>query len=549
MSTNRNEHEAESRLPERPGWKRVLGRTVVSLVLGIVLAFLLPTRLTEEMGALKMARYAAPITGYFLDQKYNRVVSAGHGDDVTILLIDRDALNAHKQVWPANYNFYAYLLQKLKLYPPKLLFFDVILSQEHNKGYDSFKKELTALTAAQKKDKEKNTEVLFAAMRTPGNKLITNSDLDKDVKLGQLQRVGIEFSPGEVDRIAWTYPLVYPLDFTNREQTEGCGPNAGVKASNCADESKGCPISAALAMFEAISDKGDKTDKNARTHACDEHLSISLTWGLDTSAYGLRQRDADNEESEARHRIAWLRADTGDSDEQMYCTSNDSQLMLLWRAEARAILRPTSRPLCVHQRTIHASQLEHMDSAALRDAFEDRIVMIGTFFDYSNDFVVSPLNDRIPGVFLHATALQDLIAHDGAPETLATWEPHFGMPVARWANLFLLSGLGFLAMMFVVSVRDRLRKLNAARVRHGRRDERWSCKWWRSKAGDAVINVLLFAFTGLLLVCLGVLILVLGAQLHIPFLLVAHVLACVIAAEWLHWSEHLFNWLTESKEN
>jgi hypothetical protein len=36
--------------------------------------------------------------------------------------------------------------------------------------------------------------------------------------------------------------------------------------------------------------------------------------------------------------------------------------------------------------------------------------------------------------------------------------------------------------------------------------------------------------------------------MHVPFLVVAHILACSIAVEWLEWSEHLFNWITDSKE-
>jgi hypothetical protein len=276
---------------------------------------------------------------------------------------------------------------------------------------------------------------------------------------------------------------------------------------------------------------------------------MSVTWPLDTAAYGLRWREPEDEESEMRHKLWLLRTDRFDQDLQMYCTSSDSELTLLWRAEARAILRPTSRPLCVHYRTIHASQLERMSHDERDAAFTDRFVMIGTSFAYSNDFVLSPLHDRIPGVFLHAAALDNLLSRHGTLEDIEAWEPELFMAAGRWYKLLSLGGIGFVMMLFIVAGKKKARKIFKDSYQERRHwKTRRSAAWWHAKRATAIFNITFFAISGLVLVMFGVLMIVIGTRIQVPFLVVAHVIACIIAVEWLEWSEDLFNWITDRKE-
>ncbi|WNC93388.1 CHASE2 domain-containing protein [Paraburkholderia sp. FT54] len=551
------------------GWWHVLGRAALSVVLGLLLALVVPTRFTEEMGAQTIARYAAPFSGYWFDHERQREIASGPPNewsdrDITVLVIDSDALEAHGERWPAHYSFYSWLLGYLNKYPPKGLFIDVILSQpahHESDGCDKaakstgvknakpchvvndsedivgFKKALTGLIRNGK-------PVFLAAFLDEDNNFRTNADLDGDPELSTVKRVGIEFSAHAVDRLAWTYPLVYPKKVHCNEQIRGDAQREECRGEKRNTPATDCVWSAAYSIFKDVYEEGTKLDV-----PCDKASFMSVTWPLDTAAYGLRWVESDDEESEIRHKYSALRTDTFDQDLQMYCTSSDSELKLLWRAEARAILRLTSRPLCVHYRTIHASQLDHMHDDERDAAFRDRFVMIGTAFAYSNDLVLSPLQDRIPGVFLHAVALDNLLSRHSKLEDIEAWEPALSMDASRWCKLLILGALGFVAMLIIVAgkkkTREKFRKSYRER-RHWK--TRRSAAFWRAKGATAIFNAVFFAISGLVLVMFGVAMIVIGTWMQVPFLVVAHVLACTIAVEWLDWSEDLFNWITDSKE-
>ncbi|MFM0550633.1 CHASE2 domain-containing protein [Paraburkholderia sediminicola] len=551
------------------GWWRVLGRAVLSVVLGLLLALVVPTRFTEEMGAQTIARYAAPFSGYWFDhERQGEIASAPPNEwsdrDITVLVIDSAALEAHGEGWPAHYSFYSWLLSYLDKSPPKGLFIDVILSQSTHHESDGcdkpakstgvkkakpchvvndsedivgFKRAITRLIANKK-------PVFLAAVLNKDDTAGTNRDLDGDPELSTVKRVGIEFSAHAVDRLAWTYPLAYLVKVQCDEQIPRDDQREECKGEKKNTPAPGCMFSAAYSIFKYVYDKDKKLDVS-----CNKASFMSVTWPLDTAAYGLRWRESDDEESEIRHKLWFLRTDRFDQDLQMYCTSSDSKLKLLWRAEARAILRPTSRPLCVHYRTIHASQLEQMDDDERDAAFRDRFVMIGTAFAYSNDLVLSPLQDRIPGVFLHAVALDNLLSRHSELEDIEAWEPELSMDASRWRKLLFLGGLGFVVMLLIVAgkktAREKFKKSYHER-RHWKR--RCSAAFWRAKGATAIFNAAFFAISGLALVTFGVAMIVIGTRIHVPFLVVAHVLACTIAVEWLDWSEDLFNWITDSKE-
>ncbi|MFM0227009.1 CHASE2 domain-containing protein [Paraburkholderia dipogonis] len=580
MATQKEEEQGHKDAKhEGGGFWHLFGRAALSVVLGIVLAFLLPTRFGEEMGAQTMARYAAPFSGYLFDRERKKVVDKEqtdwYGKSITVLVIDAEVLTACKEGWPAHYPFYSWLLGYLNKFPPKGVFIDVILSQSKGQGpaklketeclgetvkpgphktlkdsdFNDFKKAVMRLTSHK-------IPVFLAARRTSGNTLVTNPDLDSDHDLMNLRRVGIEFSAHSVDRLAWTYPLVYPKDESTNKQKQSPEQTAHSMPEQPATSEGDCPRSAAFAIFKDV--YSGKLDV-----PCDRAAFMSVTWPLDTAAYGLRWHESMDEEREERHGF-WPRVDSGDGDEEMYCTSNEDQIRLLLRAEARAFLRPLSRPLCVHYRTIHASQLPkrmgdglnvgatkdtELSDPELNDAFRGRFVMIGTSFAYSNDLVLSPLQDRIPGVFLHAAALDNLLTDHSDLEDVEAWELKFKMPVSRWVKILILGGIGFIGFFIIVSIKKKVRKI-FAEFHHERTHwrKRFHPHWWLAKSITAVFNIALLAISLAVLVSFGVAMILLGAGMHVPFLVVAHILACAIAVEWLEWSEHLFNWITDSKE-
>lgn len=66
----------------------------------------------------------------------------------------------------------------------------------------------------------------------------------------------------------------------------------------------------------------------------------------------------------------------------------------------------------------------------------DRVVMLGGDLSVGGDTVVSPVHARLPGVHVHAMALDNLITFDGRYKEFGEFEP--GKPLTESANLFVL---------------------------------------------------------------------------------------------------------------
>ena len=531
MATNGKDKEPH--IGERmrsPFWLWVWS-TAASVVIGAVLALVLPSRFTEEIGAQKIARLAAPFVGYRYSITYR--------DQITVLVIDRTSLEVRGQSWPASYDYYAWLLHLMNEHLPRGVFIDIVLAQKGDpEGLKRFENAVNMLTAI--RSGHAKPRVFIAARRTADNELTANTELDR---FTGVTRVGIEFSPNEIDRIAWTYPLLYQKTEDDKQPKNRLGIKSSLAVEQKTQPSDVSQRSAALAIYEDV--YRPPTPKNERPPQ-----SIAVTWGLDTAPNGLRWAEEPDEEAEARHH-SLVHVDSSNPDDEMYCTSSEDNPTLMWRAEARSLLRSLSRPVCVFHRTVHASQLDEMSDDALDVAFKDRIVMIGASLRYSNDIVVSPLHDRIPGVFLHAMALDNLLTANGAYEDWRNWEPSFDPKDWMWWRFVGLALLGISAIACVRAVKDFLNRVTE-------RDDPGSTEspaslgsagWWAKKLADVVFNIAWFATTGLVLIALAVTLLVVGeAWLHVPFLATSHVIACTVAAEWFEWGSRFTNWILDVEE-
>lgn len=70
---------------------------------------------------------------------------------------------------------------------------------------------------------------------------------------------------------------------------------------------------------------------------------------------------------------------------------------------------PKLAQTCFPFQTIRAFDLSGMSEAALSDAFDNQVVFVGGQFGDAPDTSISPVHGQIPGVFVHATGLENLI--------------------------------------------------------------------------------------------------------------------------------------------
>lgn len=115
------------------------------------------------------------------------------------------------------------------------------------------------------------------------------------------------------------------------------------------------------------------------------------------------------------------------------------------------------KPICPYTRTLTLSELRAADAdqARLQDLLTGRYVMIGAALSGFNDTVLSPVHDVIPGVFMHAMALDNLLTYRDHYKRALEWEiwpPNvlwlLGIPIVMAAHF-----LHWLAQWLVLRLR------------------------------------------------------------------------------------------------
>lgn len=191
-----------------------------------------------------------------------------------------------------------------------------------------------------------------------------------------------------------------------------------------------------------------------------------------------------------------------------------------------------------------------VEEAFVKTRLEGRFVMIGTALQGSNDRVQSPIHGRLPGVYLHAAALGNLL-DDGAGYKQAT---ELGFP-GDWPHIkvWLVLLVGLLPVLAVGALRRSARgKAIVEWIREGEahppsdearsgklsRKARETLGWigWKSTvfvSSFLLVSVLLFIGQSLL---------------DVGFMTVIDVAVFSLAAEWFEWNSKLFAWWQDKPE-
>jgi CHASE2 domain-containing sensor protein len=326
---------------------RLIGECILAVVTGCVLAFLVHWLFGEEFATRQQARVYAPIAG----ANYGN----GKKGDIRVVLIDDAALAKAEQVWPAQYSYSARLLSAIAQYKPKAIFVDIYYGAARDDA------SLPALTRALCKIRQQGVPVFLAAARDGAGNYPLRTEIDA-LAGTCFDKVAIQYAPDDIDRLAWSYQLeVHP-------------PGHGAHAAP--------PLkSAALALYEV-----------GGHHLEVDHHPLALTWGSSAASNG----------------IGWLK---DGASKKSYCRPSHGWGELLPPGVRNSLWHDTDEPLCVFHETLSAlafAQTSVEDDARLRGDIAGKTVLVGLANTDSADFVLSPLHGRIPGIYLHAMALDNL---------------------------------------------------------------------------------------------------------------------------------------------
>lgn len=358
-------------------FQRLLFECFFALCIGCGLAFLVHWLFGEEFATRQQARLYAPIAG--------ASYGAGQRDQIRVMLIDDAALAQAGQVWPAKYSYSARLLNAVAQYHPKAIFVDVYYGAERDDP------SLPALLRSVCALKQRGIAVYLATARDGAGQYQLRPELE--ALAGQcFEKVAIEYAPDDIDRIAWNYPL---------EVHRGGHGEAPLK-------------SAALALYET----------GGAHLPVDAHHPLAVTWGSRA----------------AEHGIAWVNDAHGQ--QRAYCRPSHGWNELIPPGPRDWIYHDIEQPMCVFHETVRAGELANAtgaDDARLRREIEGKMILIGVANTDSNDLLLSPLHGRIPGIYLHAMALDNLLVFgDGYARHI-----HLGFGRGQWPLLafFVLSML------------------------------------------------------------------------------------------------------------
>ena len=368
-----------------------------------------------------MARAQAPLTAQFMYPAKAR-------DQITVVMYDQEFLKSNSAAWPISYQDHADWLLRLAGDPnaqPRAILLDISFGQ--GRGDPTLPALKRALCTVQNEFK---VPVFLAAIPSADTGQLTiRAGLAADTAKGEpacFTLVGVDYIPDPLDGLAWNYQL-------SRRRTD-----AGWQAGPAHGPGQPSYRSAAMTIAEDV----------AHIDLGEEEEPMSLVWGYNSAPQTERPERLNN------------------------CVPGVPR----WQNLVPPVLRqlwddPSGQPLCPYHRTLSMGQLGELDEQQLAPYLADRYVLVGANIPGYNDFANSPVHKLIPGVYLHAMALDNFLTYRGDYKLASEWT----LPPSA-----ALLAPGLLTIFAVLVVR-----LAWTRVLHRFfSPERWSSRYTRdSKPG------------------------------------------------------------------
>lgn len=346
-------------------------------------------------------------------------------DQITVVMYDQQFLKHTDSAWPISYQDHADWLLRLAGDPkarPKAIMLDITFGQ--NRKDPSLPALREALCTLQN---EYRVPVFMAALPSPETgKLAVRDGLGQDASSTAppcYTLVGVDYVPDALDGLAWDYRLT-------RHRTD-----AGWK-DGVGDASAAAPQpayrSAAMSMAQDV----------AHIALGKETAPLALVWGLKSAPQ--RERP----------------------DSLSYCKPGAYDAARYVPGILRQFFQSPSAPVCPYHNTLCMAQLGELPEEALAPFLAGRYVLVGANVPGYNDFANSPVHGLLPGVHLHAMALDNLLTYKGNYKQSTGWEPE------HLPNLLMPGFLAVLAVFLVnVAWRALSKKFGFAKEKQAPRPE------------------------------------------------------------------------------
>lgn len=361
--------EKSLRRTMQSAWQRGaphFARAAISVVTAFVLLWLLPKLDPSADVLTHMAAKAQSLSvgGFYPWVDQDAPIAR---DRLTVVLLDDETLRQSGEGWPLPYQVHARWLRNMgEMYQPKAIFWDITFS--HQRADSTMPQLLEAFCELQ----QQGIPIFLAALQdTQTGAWKLHPDLVQPQGATPCYMpVSVRFDPHNVDQLVWNYPL-----WSNAARWAEQWPEQAFQPS------------AALAMAQKVEGKALKV--------LPQHPPMTLLWGADSTAL---QRYSN-----------YCRQTTGGLRELL-----PAGIRLWWDADALL-------PACPYNRAIAMHALFNPSDALLKE-LQGQILLVGGSLSGANDSVNSPANHLIPGIFLHAMALDNLLTYGDDYKKALNWE-------------------------------------------------------------------------------------------------------------------------------
>jgi CHASE2 domain-containing sensor protein len=335
----------------------------------IYVAFVVPAVVLDVVDPFSLSRAVQA----YSEKLFQKVSSSFYGstaqDRIAVVLIDQYTLAQRGESWPPRYAYWDEVIRRIARQKPEAIFLDVLI--EDRRAYDE------SLAHAQ--------QGLGRTLTERGVPLyVATLDAERNSVFADVPGV-------QPTMVGWSgYGDDYPLLVAEGHFFEDGGRPTS-PARQCRDDT---PPTAAFALYRQLC-AGGQAECPAQQATGDFCDPMVVQWGRNVAPI-----------VQARELISATQCQAGESSWVDRASSAFGSFIAALTSGLDADALKRNRQPCPYAVTVRE---EDLGSERARGVLEGRVVMIGLSLAGIHDMVESPVHGQIPGVYLHAMALDNLL--------------------------------------------------------------------------------------------------------------------------------------------
>jgi len=357
--------------PPTPSWRKSIGVAVVTVLTGLFLALLSDHLLIDELVKRGLSKIYAPTLTLFYPQTGQK--------SVTVLTIDDLDLKDFGLNWPVPLDYYQRIVDRLLKHQPKAIFLDVLFLD------DKPQKELDSLANAACRSTQAGVPFFLATFANESLSSSSEAFLFGKKVDGKPCVIPVQsnISPDALDQTQWSYPLVFESDQAKERREKDHLP------LTCS----GAPASVALTLYQRLFKSECPTDVGT---------PMALIWGAKaatTNVQTMVSRSGPGAPLTPVCRDQW----------------HSWEVIPGARLAVEFFAQEKLQEVCPYNQVLPARTLKGygFSPEELHEAVSGKVVMIGADLKAVGDNIFSPVHGRLPGIHVHAMALDNLISFEG----------------------------------------------------------------------------------------------------------------------------------------